>query len=219
MTTPDLVVRSVEKMLSAVDVPVTVKCRIGVDQQDPETVLPDFVSRLAAVGVTRLQIHARKAWLSGLSPKENRDVPPLDYELVYRVKADHPELHLSINGGVLSLDEADGHLRRDMDGVMIGRAAYHEPWSILGRADSRIFGQANPCRSPFDAVEAMRPYVEAHLAAGGRVHSITRHMLGLFAGQPGARAWRRTLSEGAARKDAGVKLLDEALSAMEARAA
>ena len=219
MTTPDVVVRSVEAMMGAVPVPVTVKCRIGVDDQTPAEVLPDFVARLAAAGVTRMQIHARKAWLQGLSPKENREVPPLDYDLVHAVKAAHPGLHLSINGGIETLDEAEEHLALGMDGVMIGRAAYHAPWEVLGRADARIWGDPSPCATPQDAVEAMRPHIADHVARGGRVHSVTRHMLGLFAGQPGARAWRRTLSEGAARPDAGPGLLDEALSAMEARAA
>ena len=214
METPDLVARCVAAMIAAQPREVTVKCRIGVDNQDPETVLPDFLARIRDAGVTRVAIHARKAWLEGLSPKENRDIPPLDYDLVCRMKERFPDLHVSINGGIGTLDEAEALLARGLDGVMIGRAAYHAPWEILGQADRRIFGDDAPQRSPEDVVRAMVPHIEAHLAEGGRLHSVTRHMLGLFTGRPGARGWRRALSEGAHRDGAGVEVLLAALDAL-----
>ncbi len=220
MLRPALVAECCAAMIAAQPREVTVKCRIGVDDQDPEVVLPAFLETVAASGVRRFTIHARKAWLKGLSPKENREIPPLDYDLVHRMKAAYPELHLSINGGVGSLDEARAHLVRGMDGVMIGRAAYHAPADILLTADRDIFGDDSAPRSVAEVVEAMRPHIAAHLAGGGRLHQVTRHMLGLFAGRPGARAWRRILSEGATRPGAGLDLLDRALDAVaEARAA
>lgn len=197
MTRPELVVECVAGMIAASPVPVTVKCRIGVDDQDPEQVLPDFLARMQGAGVRRMTIHARKAWLQGLSPRENREVPPLDYPLVHRMKREFPDLHLSINGGIAALDQVRDHLRA-MDGVMVGRAAYHQPWDILGQAD-RLWGDEPPLAGPVQAAEAMRPAIEAHLAAGGRLHQVTRHMLGLFHGRPGARGWRRQLSEGASK--------------------
>ena len=197
MKTPELVADCLRAMIEAVDVPVTVKCRIGVDDQDPEAVLPDFLTRVRDAGVTRVIIHARKAWLQGLSPKENREVPPLDYPLVYRMAQAFPDLSISINGGVASLEDALQHLDAGVDGVMIGRAAYQKPWTILGEADRRIWGEAPPFARPEDVVEAMLPYIQRHCESGGRLHAVTRHMLGLFAGRPGARAWRRALSEGA----------------------
>ncbi|EYD77904.1 tRNA dihydrouridine synthase A [Rubellimicrobium mesophilum DSM 19309] len=166
----------------------------------------------------RVTVHARKAWLQGLSPKENREVPPLDYPLVLRMKARFPELHMSINGGIQSLEQAESLLAQGLDGVMVGRAAYHAPWDILGDADRRIFGVANPVATPEEAVRAMIPYIEAHIAEGGRLHQVTRHMLGLFAGRSGARAWRRILSEEANRPGAGVEVLAKALSAVEGEA-
>ncbi|MXQ07357.1 tRNA dihydrouridine(20/20a) synthase DusA [Alphaproteobacteria bacterium GH1-50] len=214
MKTPDLVAECVTAMMAAVDVPVTVKCRIGVDAQAPDEVLPDFLGKMQAAGATRIAIHARKAWLQGLSPKENRDIPPLDYDLVLAMKESFPALHLSVNGGIDSLDQAGQFLARGMDGVMIGRAAYHDPWAILGEADARIFGKPSPVSTPHEAALAMIPHIEAHLAEGGRLHSVTRHMLGLFAGRPGARAWRRRLSEGATQDGAGVELLRQALDAV-----
>ncbi|MFN3147803.1 MAG: tRNA dihydrouridine(20/20a) synthase DusA [Paracoccaceae bacterium] len=220
MLRPALVAECCAAMIAAQPREVTVKCRIGVDDQDPEAVLPAFLETVAASGVRRFTIHARKAWLKGLSPKENREIPPLDYDLVHRMKAAFPELHLSINGGVDSLDAARAHLARGMDGVMIGRAAYHAPADILLTADRDIFGDDSAPRSVAEVVEAMRPHIAAHLAGGGRLHQVTRHMLGLFAGRPGARAWRRILSEGATRPGAGLDLLDRALDAVaEARAA
>ena len=206
-----LVANCVAAMRAAVDVPVTVKCRIGVDEQDPEVVLPEFLARIVAAGCERVTIHARKAWLKGLSPKENRDIPPLDYDLVMRMKGLFPNLHISINGGVETLDQALDFLDAGLDGVMIGRAAYHQPTDILAQADRRVF-DAGQDSSAESAVAAMLPYIEAHLSSGGRLHQITRHMLGLFAGRPGARGWRRTLSEGATRPGAGPELVLAALA-------
>ncbi|MEO9699411.1 MAG: tRNA dihydrouridine(20/20a) synthase DusA [Tateyamaria sp.] len=207
----------VSAMGAAVDVPVTVKCRIGVDEQDSEEVLPEFLARIIAAGCDRVTIHARKAWLKGLSPKENRDVPPLDYDLVMRMKQLFPHLHISINGGVETLDQALDLLDMGLDGVMIGRAAYHQPADILAQADRRVFGQDEDSNAEA-AVMAMLPYIEAHLTVGGRLNQITRHMLGLFSGRPGARAWRRTLSEGAVRPGAGPELVLAALSHVTALA-
>ena len=217
MEQPALVADCVAEMIAAVDVDVTVKCRIGVDDQNPENVLPEFLSRIVAAGVTRVQIHARKAWLQGLSPKENREIPPLDYALVHRMKGYFPNLHVSVNGGITSLDQAEAFLDGGLDGVMIGRAAYHQPADILCQADRRIYGGGSDSR-PEDAVRAMLPYIERHLTGGGRLNQITRHMLGLFAGRPGARAWRRALSEGAARPGAGPDLVLRALREIEALA-
>ena len=212
MKEPGLVAECCAAMVEAVSVEVTVKCRIGVDDQDPETVLPEFIARVGAAGISRFAIHARKAWLQGLSPKENRDIPPLDYDLVLRMKSLFPALHISVNGGVTTLDQAQKFLDQGLDGVMIGRSAYHQPTDTLAEADSRIFGKPDPFAAPEAAVEAMLPYIEAHLAAGGRLHQITRHMLGLFAGRPGARGWRRVLSEGATQPGAGPELVRAALA-------
>ncbi len=213
MEKPDLVADCVAAMIDAVpgDLPVTVKCRIGVDDQSPHDSLPAFLERIAAAGVRRVQIHARKAWLQGLSPKQNRDVPPLDHDLVVAMKQAFPDLHVSINGGIETLEQAQGLLARGLDGVMIGRAAYHAPFDILGDADARIFGRPAQTRTRADVARAMYPYIDAHLGAGGRLNQITRHMLGLFAGQPGARHWRRTLSDGSHRAGAGIEVLEEAL--------
>ena len=208
MTTPDLVARCLAAMQEASPVPVTVKCRIGVDEQDPATVLPDFLEMLRRTGIRRVTIHARKAWLKGLSPRENREIPPLDPGLVHAMKAAFPDLHLSINGGIADLGAARAHLRV-MDGVMIGRAAYHDPWRILGAADT-LWGAPAPFDDPRDVALAMRPTILAHLAQGGRLHQITRHMLGLFHGLPGARGWKRTLSEGASK--GGIEVYDTALA-------
>ncbi|MEM7469789.1 MAG: tRNA dihydrouridine(20/20a) synthase DusA [Pseudomonadota bacterium] len=215
MEQPGLVADCVATMIAAQPLPVTVKCRIGVDDQDPERVLPDFLARIADAGVRRVTIHARKAWLQGLSPKENREVPPLDYALVHRMKALFSELHVSINGGVAKLEEAVDQLRH-VDGVMIGRAAYHQPWDILGQADSQVFGRASPFDTPHDVALAMLPYIDAHLKEGGRLHQVTRHMLGLFAGRPGARGWRRVLSEGASKEGANSDLVLRALEPVTA---
>ncbi|MBF9033672.1 tRNA dihydrouridine(20/20a) synthase DusA [Rhodobacterales bacterium HKCCE2091] len=219
MERPALVADCVRAMIAAAPVPVTVKCRIGVDDQEPAVVLPDFLARMEDAGVTRVAIHARKAWLQGLSPKENRDIPPLDYDLVHRMKARFPALHVSINGGIDSLDAALGHLDRGLDGVMVGRAAYHAPYDMLADVDARVFGDPHPVPTREEVVERMLPHVEAHLAEGGRLHQVTRHMLGLFAGQPGARGWRRVLSERATADGAGTEVVEAALAEVARRAA
>ncbi len=213
MRHPALVARCVAAMKAAATVPVTVKCRIGVDEQTPAQVLPDFIARVRDAGVTRIQVHARKAWLQGLSPKQNREIPPLDYGLVRRMKDHFPGLHISVNGGIGSLDQAESLLAEGFDGVMVGRAAYHGPCDILLAADARIFGvPAVGPRGAWDVAAAMRPYIAGHVERGGRLHEVTRHMLGLFAGRPGARQWRRVLSEQGCRAGAGPEVLDEALS-------
>ncbi|MBV1869002.1 MAG: tRNA dihydrouridine(20/20a) synthase DusA, partial [Marinosulfonomonas sp.] len=214
MEQPDLVAECAAAMIAASDgVEVTVKCRIGVDDQQPETVLPDFLQRVSGAGVARFAIHARKAWLQGLSPKENRDIPPLDYDLVYAMKREFSRLHLSLNGGVETLEQAQAHLAAGLDGVMIGRAAYHHPGAILPGIDRVFFGDAQG-PSEHQTVRQMIPYIEAHLAQGGRLNAITRHMLGLFSGQPGARLWRRILSEGAHVSGAGPEVVLAALEAV-----
>jgi tRNA-dihydrouridine synthase A len=215
MQDPGLVAECVRAMRDAVDIEVTVKCRIGVDDQIAEDVLPEFLSRVGAAGCGRFTIHARKAWLQGLSPKENRDIPPLDYGLVQQMRGLFSGLHLSVNGGVTTLDQAEAFLAAGLDGVMIGRSAYHDPASVLIDADRRIFGDTAPGLTAEGAVLAMLPYIEAHLASGGKLAQVTRHMLGLFQGRPGARVWRRMLSEGAHRKGAGTALVEQALAAFE----
>ena len=218
MESPGLVADCVAAMRAAVRVPVTVKCRIGVDEQTPEEVLPEFIARVSAAGVDRFAIHARKAWLQGLSPKENRDIPPLDYPLVHQMKATFPHLHLSVNGGVETLDEATEFLSKGLDGVMIGRAAYHTPSAVLLDADARIYGGGHD-RTAEEVVHLMLPYIADHIAAGGRLHHVSRHMLGLFQGRPGARGWRRTLSEQAHRTDAGPQVVLDVLEHVTERAA
>ncbi len=195
---------------AAQDVPVTIKCRIGVDDQDASEILPAFIKKMKDSGVERISVHARKAWLEGLSPKENRDIPPLDYDLVYLMKQQFPDLHLSINGGIKTLEEALGHLAY-MDGVMIGRAAYHQPYDILAQADRDVFHKDVEPIAREEAVLAMEDYIGRHLENGGKLAQITRHMLGLFASQPGARRWKRVLSENAHKEDADFSLLLEAL--------
>jgi len=212
MKTPALVADCVAAMIEAAGpVPVTVKCRIGVDAQDPEAMLPAFLATLADAGVRRVAIHARKAWLEGLSPKQNREIPPLDHDLVVRMKRGFPTLAILVNGGIADLDQARGFLARGLDGVMIGRAAYQAP-AMLGAADRLIFGEATPDVPPEAAVRAMLPYIEAERARGTGLHQIARHMLGAFQGRPGARAWRRTLSENAHRPGAGPELVERALA-------
>lgn len=219
MERPKLVAECVAAMIAASPVEVTVKCRIGVDDQMPEAVLPAFLETVARAGVTRFTIHARKAWLKGLSPKENRDIPPLDYGLVHAMKRDFAHLHLSINGGITSLAEAQTHLDAGMDGVMIGRAAYQTPAAVLLAADHIIFGAARAPQTAHEIVMRMLPYIADHLAGGGRLHQVTRHMLGLFAGQPGARGWRRYLSEQAHHDGADTQTVMRALDAMRMSAA
>ncbi len=207
----------VEAMKRATSIPVTVKCRIGVDDQDPHQVLPDFIGKVRDARVDAVIVHARKAWLEGLSPKENRDVPPLDYDLVLAMKAAFPDLWIGINGGIASLEDAKLLLARGIDEVMIGRAAYQTPADILLHADEVLFGDAPSSQSRSDVVRAMLPYIEKHLIQGGRLNQITRHMIGLFAGLPGARQWRRILSEGAHLDGAGPELVQQALNAVEHR--
>ncbi|MEM5519591.1 tRNA dihydrouridine(20/20a) synthase DusA [Sulfitobacter sp. AS59] len=214
MEQPALVAKCVAAMRRAVDVEVTVKCRIGVDDQDPETVLPEFLAHVVGAGCERVTIHARKAWLKGLSPKENRDIPPLDYDLVHRMKGLFSNLHISVNGGITSLDQAEAFLDGGLDGVMVGRSAYHSPADILCQADRRIYGQGEDTTAEA-AVAQMLPYIDAHIAGGGRLNQITRHMMGLFAGRPGARVWRRMLSENASGPQADRQVLIDALDAMQ----
>ena len=211
MKQPDLVADCVKAMQDAIGTEVTVKCRIGVDDQNPEHILPDFLQIVSAAGCSRFTIHARKAWLQGLSPKENRDIPPLDYSLVRQMKQQFPHLHLSINGGITSLAQAQGFLAAGLDGVMIGRAAYHQPADILCQADPLIYGTGTGS-DPIQVVRQMLPYIESHLTGGGKLAQVTKHMLGLFSGRPGARQWRRTLSEGAHKPGAGPALVEQALA-------
>ena len=211
MRSPALVADCVAAMAAASGAEITVKCRIGVDDDDPQEVLPGFLETVAAAGVRRFAIHARKAWLQGLSPKENREIPPLDHALVIAMTRRFPALRIAINGGIDSLAQAQALLAQGVDGVMIGRAAYHAPYDILAGADAAIWGAATPAPARAEVVARMRPYIARHLAAGGRLHAVTRHMMGLFAGCPGARGWRRVLSERGTRPGAGLEVLDAAL--------
>jgi tRNA-dihydrouridine synthase A len=216
MREPELVAECMAAIGAAVNVPATVKCRIGVDDQDPEESLFRLVDLCAKAGVTTFVVHARKAWLKGLSPKENRDIPPLDYPLVWRLKRERPELTIVINGGIATLDDAEAHLAH-VDGVMLGRAAYHTPL-VLADADRRIFGEGEAV-DPFAAVEAYRDYVGSELARGTHLAAMTRHMLGLFHGRPGARAWRRILTVEGVKAGAGLDVIDRALGAIGDRVA
>lgn len=212
MAEPQLVAECVAAMqAAAAPIPITVKCRIGIDDQDTQAALMNFVETVAAAGCETFIVHARKAWLKGLSPKQNRNVPPLDYQRVYQLKAARPDLEIIINGGITGLEAALSHLQHT-DGVMLGRAAYHRP-ALLAEVDARIFGVKMKKKSLSSVIRAMLPYIEAELAAGTRLHQISRHMLGLFHGEKGARAWRRHLSEKATRPGAGIEVL---LSALEA---
>ncbi len=217
MREPELVADCMSAIREAVDVPATVKCRIGVDDQDPTVSLFATVDASAAVGVTTFIVHARKAWLKGLSPKENRDVPPLDYALVRRLKRERPHLTVCINGGIASLDEAEAHLDAadgvQLDGVMLGRVAYHEP-ALLGQADRRLFGATTPDVDPFEAIERYKPYLASRLEEGWGLHAMTRHMLGLMHGRPGARAFRRILTVEAIKPGAGLDVVDRAVEAV-----
>ncbi|MCB1389847.1 MAG: tRNA dihydrouridine(20/20a) synthase DusA [Rhodobacteraceae bacterium] len=195
MKTPTLVGECLAAMRAATEAEITVKCRLGVDDQDPEEALPALLSAARDAGVARVVVHARKAWLQGLSPKENREVPPLDYDLVARMIPAFPDLAICVNGGMGTLDEAQALLARGFAGAMIGRAAYHRPAEILGPADRLLFGADTDPADPIQVAADMEPVIAAHLARGGRLIGVTRHLLGLFAGQPGARHWRRALSE------------------------
>ncbi len=214
MLEPARVAECVAAMREAVSIPVTVKCRIGVDDQQPEESLRAFIDAVRAGGVNLFVVHARKAWLKGLSPKENRDVPPLDYDLVRRVKQERPDLTIVLNGGVRTLEEARAHLAW-ADGVMMGRAAYENPW-MLARVDSGIFGEADPVADVSEGLDRFMAYVAREMAAGTPLVAMTRHILGSFAGRPGARQFRRHLSERAYRKDAEIEVLREALALVAA---
>ena len=210
MAEPALVGDCVAAMAAKVAVPVTVKCRIGIDEQDPEEALEALAGAVERAGVAALVVHARKAWLDGLSPRENRDIPPLDYDRVYRLKAAHPDLTVVLNGGLVDLDQAAAHLMR-VDGVMMGRAAYQEPWRLLA-VDPVLFGEDAPFATPPAAAEALIPYIERELARGVRLHAVMRHILGLFRGVPGARAFRRHLATQAVKPGAGIAAFRDALA-------
>lgn len=215
MKRPEVVARAVEAMRAAVDLPVTVKHRIGVDELDRYEDMLHFVDVVAQAGADRFSVHARKAWLQGLSPKENRTVPPLRYEDVYRLKRDRPDLVVEINGGVVDLAATEAHLAQ-VDAVMVGRAAYDTPFEFA-QVDSRVFGAEDPGLSRADVVEAMLPYMERHVASGRRIHQVSRHLIGLFNGEPGARQWRRHLSTYAPRPDASVAVVTDALALVAAK--
>jgi len=217
MAEPELVASCVEAMKRAVRIPVTVKCRIGIDDQDPEVSLDRLARGVIAAGSDALVVHARKAWLSGLSPKENRDIPPLDYDRVYRLKAALPGVTVIINGGVASIEEAKAHLAH-VDGVMLGRAAYQDPWRLLS-VDPLLFAEAAPHATMKDAFAAMMPYIERELAQGTRLHAMTRHFVGAFHAVPGARAFRRHLAEQGTKSGAGVNVLQDAIALVQNRAA
>jgi len=210
MAEPELVAKLVSAMREAVRIPVTVKSRIAIDEMEEWPTLERFVRLVSGAGCTRFIVHARKAWLQGLSPRENREIPPLRYELVYRLKSEFPQLDISINGGIKTLDAAAEHLRH-VDGVMVGRAAYETPY-VLADADRRFFGASEPPLDRHAVVEAMLPYIEAQRSRGAPLNAITRHMLGLFQGLPGARAWRRHLSENVHSPDAGPEVVLAAMA-------
>jgi tRNA-dihydrouridine synthase A len=212
MAEPALVADCVAAMKAAVKIPVTVKCRIGIDKQNPDEALFAFADAVKAAGVDALIVHARKAWLKGLSPRENRDVPPLDYACVHRLKVAHPDLEIVLNGGIASLAQVQSELEQ-VDGVMMGRAAYQEPWRLLG-VDPLLYGQPASFASPQEVALALIPYIERELAEGVRLHAITRHVLGLFRGVPGARAFRRHLATEAVKPGAGAHVMADALAQM-----
>lgn len=212
MLEPQLVADCVAAMQSAVKIPVTVKCRIGVDQQDSYEALHAFITLIAATGCKTFIVHARKAWLSGLSPKENREVPPLHYDIVWRLKQDFPSLTIIINGGMTTLEQIDTQLPY-VDGVMLGRAAYHNPW-LLAQVQSKYFNN-KPNLTRAEVVRNYLPYVRTQLESGVKLTSLTRHILGLFQGVRGAGHWRRYLSENSHRKDAGIEVIEEALKLVE----
>jgi tRNA-dihydrouridine synthase A len=210
MAEPALVGDCVAAMKAAVRIPITVKCRIGIDAQDPETALENFAEAVKRAGADALVVHARKAWLKGLSPKENREVPPLDHDRVYRLKRSHPEMTVVLNGGIGNVEDALTHLQH-VDGVMMGRAAYQEPWRLLA-VDPLIYGDAAPFASAKEAAAALAPYIEREIAEGTRLHSITRHLHGLFHAVPGARAYRRHLAGAASTPHADAEYLLVALA-------
>jgi len=209
MAEPELVAECVAAMQRVVSIPVTVKSRIGIDDRDSYEELTDFIATVAAAGCKTFIVHARKAWLTGLSPKENRDIPPLRYDVVYQLKQDFPELDIIINGGITSLD-ASLDLLDHVDGVMLGREVYHNPY-LLSEVDARLFGDVYPIKSRQEVIFALLPYVQQQLRAGVRLNSISRHVLGLFHGVDGARAWRRHISENATKPGADEQVLLRAL--------
>jgi tRNA-dihydrouridine synthase A len=213
MAEPKLVADCVAAMRNAVRLPVTVKCRIGIDDQDEDADLQNFVETVAATGCTTFILHARKAWLQGLSPKENREIPPLNYDRVYRLKESLPHLTIILNGGLESVGHAVLNMS-NLDGVMLGRAAYHTPWTLID-SDPTFSGLAAPVATRRDAVELMADYIPRYLAIGEPLHHITRHMLGLYHGQPGGRIWRQILSTEGCRRGAGVDVLHRAVDAVE----
>ena len=213
MREPDLVARCVAAMKAASTAPITVKCRLGVDEQDPEIALSTLARAVLDAGADALWVHARKAWLEGLSPRENRDVPPLDYDRVYRLKQEFPHVFIGINGGITDLNQALEHLNH-VDGVMLGRAAYHSPM-LLADVDAAIFGEQRDTIDYHLLFDTMAGYAERHIAAGGRLGHVTRHMVGLFQGMPGARRYRQILSTEAARPGAGPEVLFKALEAID----
>jgi tRNA-dihydrouridine synthase A len=210
MAEPNVVAAGVAAMIEAVSIPVTVKTRLGIDKLDSYQFVSDFVGTVAEAGCELFVMHARKAWLAGLSPKENRDIPPLEYERVYQLKRDFPGLHIDINGGIKTLEQAQEHLNF-VDGVMIGREAYHNPY-ILAQADQLLFDDDRPVRTRHQIIEDMLPYIEQRMTEGRPLKSITRHLLGLFQGQTGAKAWRRHLSENVHLKGADLTVLTDALA-------
>jgi tRNA-dihydrouridine synthase A len=213
MLEPELVAECVSEMSAKVAIPVTVKTRIGVDNNDSYAALVNFIQLLAQAGCHTFIIHARKAWLSGLSPKQNRDIPPLRYDVVVQLKNDCPDLNIIINGGITGLDDAKTFLTQ-VDGVMLGREAYHNPY-LLAYVDSELFGEKVDIANRIDIVERLLPYIDTQLNKGHRLNNISRHILGLFNGLPGARSWRRHLSENAAKPDASTRILREALAFVE----
>ena len=214
MEQPALVASCLKQMKKTVSIDVTVKCRIGIDNQNPNEVLPDFLSRISDVGVNKVIIHARKALLGSLSPKQNRDIPPLNYSLVSRMKEKFPMLHISLNGGITSLQSASDLLDSEFDGVMIGRSAYTTPWDILSNVDEYIFGDTPRVGTRFDIILNMQPYIKKHLATGGKVNQVTRHMIGLFNGQENSKKWRRFLSDEANLPGANESILLDAYETM-----
>jgi len=210
MAEPELVAECVGAMRKAVSIPVTVKSRIGIDDRDSYEELIKFIGTVAEAGCDTFIVHARKAWLKGLSPKQNREVPPLRYDTVYRLKQDFPTLQIVLNGGITTLDQAEDVLGNGVDGVMVGREAYHNPY-ILAEVDRRLFGASAEVITRAEIIEKLLPYIEQQRAEGVRLHSITRHILGLFHGEPGARSWRRHLSEHAVKYDADASVVREAL--------
>jgi tRNA-dihydrouridine synthase A len=210
MAEPTLVANAVDAMRSVIDIPVTVKHRIGIDELDSYQFMTDFVGEVSEAGCDTFIVHARKAWLSGLSPKQNREVPPLDYERVYQLKRDFKDLTISINGGIKTLEEAQVHLQH-VDGVMIGREAYQNPY-VLAPVDSLFYGDDSKVLSRHEVVATMLPYIEKHMNNGGKLNHVSRHMLTMFMGVTGAKAWRRYISENACKEGAGVEVIEHALS-------